>query len=231
MKNKKIVCFGNSVGIRIRPNDGAGQNYMDLLRENESFHVENFCFSGNMIGAVSRNTDKILQKQADIIILNYGVVELSSRSTTRRTYDYLHYKTKMSRLGKFLQTVGLFLEAKLRKPLVYLRFKRSWYHPDRFIFELNQTISSLMKDSSAIVICLGVNVPSNRVEKHLPGTQKRIGQIHSKMSAVCDQFDRSYFIDVQDVDSSFVPDGIHYNVQGHQEIYERILQVIGRSDG
>lgn len=226
MKNRKIVCFGNSVGIRIRPNDGKGENYMDLLRNEESNFVENFCFSGNMIGAVSRNTDKILQKQADVIILQYGVVELSSRSTTRRTYDYLNYKTKMSRFGKFIQTAGLFIESKLRRPLVFLRFKRSWYHPDRFIAELHQTISSLTKESSATVICLGVNTPSDRVEKHLPGTKKRIGQIHSRMNAICDQFDTCHFIDVQDIDPSFIPDGIHYSVDGHQEIHKRILDVI-----
>ncbi|MFK7785479.1 MAG: hypothetical protein AB8B56_10200 [Crocinitomicaceae bacterium] len=226
MKNKKIVCFGNSVGIRIRPNDGEGENYMDLLRKDESFFVENFCFSGNMIGAVSRNTDKILQKQADVIILQYGVVELSSRSTSRRMYDYLHYKTKMTRSGKFVQTIGLFLESKLRKPLVLLRFKRSWYHPERFIFELNQTISSLTKDSSATIICLGINTPSDRVEKHLPGTKKRIAQVHAKMSAICDEFDQSHFVGVHDLDPAFVPDGIHYNFEGHSEIHKRILEII-----
>ena len=174
MKSKKIVCFGNSVGVRIRPHEGQCENYADLLSEN--FYVENYCFTGNMIESVSRNTDKILQKQADIIILQFGVVELSSRST--------------------------------------------------FLAEYERTVQSLDANSSAQIICLGVNTPSSRVENHLPGTSKRIQSVQLEMKNICEKFESSTFIDVSDIDQSLMPDGIHYSAEGHQSVYGRILKVI-----
>ncbi|MDG1148486.1 MAG: SGNH/GDSL hydrolase family protein [Crocinitomicaceae bacterium] len=226
MKNKKIVCFGNSVGIRIRPASEQGKSYGDLFNSNDAFTFDNYCFSGNMIGSVSRNTDLILQKHADIIILQFGVVELSSRSTSRRLYNYLNYAPRKSRLGYIIQSIGLFLESKLRRVLVYLRFKSSWYRSSRFLSEYERTVKSLDLNSSAQIICVGVNQPSMRVEQNLPGTRKRIQSIHSEMERICAKYESSHYVSVLDLVPELIPDGIHYSVEGHNEIYKRILNLI-----
>ena len=226
MKTKKIVCFGNSVGVRIRPNNGQCENYGYLLAEQGEFTVENYCFSGNMIGSVSCNTDLIIQKAADVIILQFGVVELSSRSTSRRLYDYLNYTAKRSITGHFIQSVGLYLESKLRRVLVYSRFKSSWYRSSRFLSEYERTIKSLELNSSATIICIGVNQPSIRIDENLPGTGNRIQSIHSEMQAICEKYKSSHYVSVLDIASELIPDGIHYSAEGHREIYKRILNVI-----
>lgn len=224
MKNKKLVCFGNSVGIRIRPGSSESRNYVMLLNEHDNLCVDNYCFTGNMIESVSQNTDLILQKNADVVILQFGIVELCSRSTSRSIYDYLNYTVKRKPSGQFIQRIGLFLESKLRTPLVHLRFKSSWYHPNRFAAELEKTLQSICSNSSAHVICLGVNTPSQRIEKQLPGSMNRVGKIHGVMQSICSKWEQCTYIDVTDIQPELIPDGIHYSEEGHKVIYERILK-------
>ena len=226
MKRKKIVCFGNSVGIRVRPASGEYKSYADLLNDNEECSFENFCYSGNMIGSVSRNSDFILQKHADVIILQFGVVELSSRSTSISLYNYLNYQAKSTRLGHFIQLVGLFLESKLRRALVYLRFKSSWYRADRFLSELEITINSIDSNSLAKIICIGINTPSERIEKNLPGTKHRIKNVQSKMRAICLKYQSCFYLNVEHFETDYLPDGIHYNDAGHRKVYNDILSLI-----
>ena len=226
MKNKKIVSFGNSVGIRVRPNKGKCKSYSDLLNDNEELSFENFCYSGNMIGSISRNPDFILQKHADVVILQFGVVELSSRSTSKNLYDYLNYKAKSTRLGQFIQTVGLSLESKLRRALVYLRFKSSWYHSDRFLSELETTIKSLDSNSLSKIICIGISTPSERIEKNLPGTIRRIKNVQFKMRAICSKYQSCNYLDVEHFETNYLPDGIHFSAEGHRKVYNDLLCLI-----
>ena len=225
MKNK-ILIVGNSVGIRIRPNSHGTKNYADLLADESE--VVNKCFTGNMIGSVSRVPDFILQEQPSVIVVQFGVVELSSRSTTHRLYSYMNYKAKRTKIGAFTEFFLKGMESKLRRLMVMLRFQRAWYRKDRFIKEYQSLLSGLTKDTSAKVICIGVNTPGDRVEKQLPGSRSRIKSANAEIAKICKDLNNVHFIDVEDIASEMIPDGIHYNEAGHKVMYDRISAILGK---
>ncbi|MDX2362883.1 MAG: SGNH/GDSL hydrolase family protein [Crocinitomicaceae bacterium] len=223
--NKKIVIAGNSVGVRIRPFESGDSSYSDLLRREHNGLV-NLCASGEMIGTFSLHSDKIIREKPDVVILQFGIVELSSRSTSRALYNYLHYRAKRTSFGAFVKHIINGVESKLRSVLVHLGFKRSWYRTSRFLKEYEFLVSQLTNNSDARVICMGVNIPNDRVEKQLPGSRKRVTKANEALQEISKKYTECYFIDVNHFGSENYPDGIHYSAKGHREVLDSILELM-----
>jgi lysophospholipase L1-like esterase len=228
----KVLVVGNSVSVRVRPPEDKGQNFTfsNIIESQLSPKASVFTIaeSGLMINDFAKNPDRLITAKPDVLISNFGIVELSSRSINRSLYDFLYYKKVRSKFGRTFQLMLSIIETKFRIPLVYLRFKRPWYNLSLFIKDYFELITRVQRETGTKFIVLGINLPNSRVEKQLPGSIKRVQKANEIIENKCLELDNVYYIPVDselDHESHF-PDGIHYNKLGHEMIADKIKSVI-----
>lgn len=228
----KVLVVGNSVSVRVRPTEENVRNlsYVSLIKSqlSPSDNIQTFAESGLMVNYFAENPDRLIKEQPDVLVCNFGIVELSSRSTRRSIYDYMYYNKSRNKFGRSLSLLLAIIETKLRRSLVFLRFKRPWYNLDLFIRDYFQLINKVQKDTSTEVIILGINQPSPRVEEQLPGSLKRVKNANDIIAQKCSELKNVNYIDVN-TDMNYqehFPDGIHYNKIGHELIANKIKSVI-----
>jgi lysophospholipase L1-like esterase len=228
----KVLVVGNSVSVRVRPPEDKGQNFTfsNIIESQLSPEASVFTLaeSGLMINDFAKNPDRLITEKPDVLISNFGIVELSSRSINRSLYDFLYYRKVRSKFGRTFQLILSIIETKFRIPLVYLRFKRPWYNLSLFIRDYFELISRVQRETGTKFIVLGINLPNARVEKQLPGSIKRVQKANKIIENKCLNLNNVYYIPVNtELDhKSHFPDGIHYNKLGHEMIADKIKAVI-----
>lgn len=231
---KRLTIIGTSVALRVRPPaDNDNFNYGQRLEKqlNNSFEeqqwiVSNLGFSRAVIRDVLRNKNLFAQKGGDYIVLNIGAVDAPSRDVPLWLSDLLaeHNKGKLSYY--LSNALNARIIKKIRPFLVKLRMKRSWTSMKRFENGMRELLLFLRKDTPGRIIVLGINSGNDRVEKALPGTNRKYKSYNEKLEAICNEMNTD-FVSVEDLNSAaHYPDGVHYNSAGHKEIAERIKQVI-----
>lgn len=225
MNAKKIVIDGNSVAVRVSPTIRGNQSYSNLLHQ-EYLDVDIRAHSGKTLSYVSRCPDQLYNSFPDVIILNFGIVEICSRSVGLGLYKYIYLKEKRTKVGFIMEAILEKIESTFRKLMVFLRFKRSWYSTNRFLRIYNELIDNIQKKSEAKIICLGINTPSERVEKQASGTLKRVELVNHALELICNDKNNVWFIGTTDISPELIPDGIHFDNLGHQIIYDRIKRKI-----
>ena len=224
----KITFVGNSVSIRVRPlqkNSSAFPFIVEkALSDKHTFSFD--LLGGQMIDKYVSNPDYLFRQNADLIILNFGIVELSSRSVSRRFYDYLNYYTPKNKRKRSLQRIFKFLENRFRKSLVLLRGKNSWYNKELFLKDYLKLIIEVENKSHSKIIVLGINNPNERIENQLPGTKERVEYVNRTLKSKLNE-QSIYFVDVNTLTNpKDRPDGIHYNSNGHITISNEIFKLI-----
>ena len=222
----KIVIFGNSVTMRVRPFEKGNLPYpfiIEKIKPDSQVILE--AKGGSMIDELTNNPDLVYKLNADILIFNFGVVELSSRSVPRWFYEYLFYRTPRKKYSRLIQKCFKFLESKFRRILVFLRFCQPWYSANLFIKDYFKIIQEIKTKSNSKVIVLGINQPNSRVENQLPASKKRISNVNKKLKYLFHK-ENIPFIDPNEfIDGNEFPDGIHYNQNGHEKIANRIVNL------
>ena len=71
-----------------------------------------------------------------------------------------------------------------------------------------------------------INIGSDRVEKQLPGTQKRHAEYNAMMKEIAEKYGQE-FLSVDDLNPEVhYPDGVHYSPKGHEIIARRLMSII-----
>jgi hypothetical protein len=241
----KICILGNSIGFRIRP---PRKNYQELtyseILESHGYNVRNVSKSAIMLNeAFTFLEEDVITFFPDIIIIHYGVVEVSSRRTFRWANNeaIINYYTNrfFSRSFNFTtpcSLIYLFLlrvfNSCIRHVAAVFNFQWQWLSTKRFLIVLQSVLEILIKETNASVIVIGVTPCSNRIENILRGSRKNIMEINSGMKAVCEQFlcrvkylDPDSFVQENNIDN-LVPDGIHFSAEGHRYLAEKLLYLI-----
>lgn len=223
----KIVVFGNSVSLRIRPYNKGDQAYPFLLQEELHYaNVSVEALGGAMIDSLLANTDKVYCLNPDVIILNFGIVELCSRSVGRGCYNYLNYYIPRNKWRRVIQKLFQFIESKFRTTLVVLRGFQPWYNPDCFIKDYESLIREIDEKSKIKIIVIGISYPNKRVDNQLPKSLKRVIRTNTILRKNLEALDL-IFIDPNDLTTSKNrPDGIHFNNEGHKLIAKEIIRNI-----
>jgi hypothetical protein len=224
----KIVFIGNSVSLRVRPFQKEDLAFPFIVEKKlaDKNAVYFDLLGGQMIDKYVSNPDFIFEYNADVIILNFGIVELSSRSISRRFYEYLNYRTPKKKWKRKIQTIFQFLENRFRKTLVNMKGRSSWYNKDLFIDDYLKLIESIQDKSNSKLIVLGINEPDKRIEDQLPGTKNRVNYVNMKLKIELEKVGVQ-FIDVNSITKvEDRPDGIHYNSKGHLIISSEIIKLI-----
>ncbi len=226
----KLTIIGNSVALRIRPNkkNPLNKNYTLFLKEifsKDNFEIENKAIGAQTVKDITNSLDNYINSFPDYFIINLGVVDSCSREVPLWFYRIATSKKDQVLLNLF-SFVYQNIIARIRPILVFIRFKKPWISQKKFLKHYDLLIKTLIKETNANIICMGINLANDRIEKLLPGSrdrQKKYNKIISNLSQKYNQ----YFLDTADMKSNkYYPDGVHFNTEGHKQIAERIYKKI-----
>lgn len=217
---KTLTVLGNSVSIRLRPKDEEGKIYSDILNLQPDLSVTNLGKGASMI--VDQDFSGI---QSDLALLNYGIVEASTRPISRKLYKTLYLSEETPFWFKPISFCLKYLESKFRSQLVNLRGNKSWLSPEEFKLQLENALH-VLKRNKVRVILIGINKPSNRIEKQLPQTIDNVLIYNSILEQVATDFKVDFVKTFEEYTPDLMPDGIHFSTAGHQKLAKELLDLI-----
>lgn len=230
---------GNSVAMRVRPPEDHpdNKNYTMLLREGLSVNddppgkvnIRNLSSGGNTLRQIHRQLDDIIRLFPDYYIINLGVVDASTREIPRWFFDIVN-STSQSRKHRLARLFYEGLIKKVRRPLVFIRGKRSWVRAKEFQKLYALLIDKMQRETNAEIIGLSINLANERVERALPGSRFRHEQ-YNEIIQKCLERSRGKFLDLTDLTPDpHYPDGVHYSAEGHKVVADRIRRLIANEN-
>lgn len=233
MKKVKIVVIGNSVGIRVRPplESPHNLNYSQILEQLISDHspaligeVENISLQRFMVGDVLESIENYITRLPHVFILNLGVVDASNREIPLWYANIV--KNNKSLLGRFFSGIHMRIIVPNRRLFVKLRGGKSWVKLQSFTDSYERLIQTLLKETNACIISLGINQGGRRIEESLPGSTKKYTLYNEQIASVTRKFGQRY-MEVNDfLTQEDFPDGIHYSAEGHKKLAGRLFEEI-----
>ncbi len=234
MKNIKISIIGCSVAIRVRPPVSLNnKNYGQILSESLSEKYDNHCISivnrgltrATVKDIYPHKMDNFISDYPDYFILNIGIPDASTREMPRFISNLLTYKSNLQ-----FVIILHFLYSKLIQPyikfFVLLRGKRTWVNEKEFEKIYGKIIEYIQKETNANIIILPINNPSQRIENKLPGTIKNVKRYNEIIKDLSQKYNTS-IVDISDLEQTeHFPDGVHYSIEGHKIISNKILDFI-----
>ncbi len=234
IKKLKIVVAGNSVALRVRPPEEypGNENYSMLLEKNlqESLQnhiilVENRSSGALTIPEAVNQTDELINDFPDFYILNFGVVDASTREIPQWLYKRVNKKAK-STFEYLLAAVHGNIFRKNRPFFVKIRGKRSWVSKKKFRKYLSLMIETLKKETNARIIALPINPANDRVEQELPGSREKQLIYNRCIQEICNKHDQIFVNTTDFIEEKHYPDGVHYSAEGHELMAEKLTEVI-----
>jgi len=230
MDKIKICIVGNSVAIRIRPNENEARVYgtilQDLLNHSQKIEVSlvNLSTSRLLAKEVVESNFFYLDNDQDITIINLGCVDAPFRDIPLWFSDII-FKRKGKVLYSIFNPIYQYVIARFRPFLVKARGSKPWVPIKEFRNNIEEILNHLNGKSKTIV--LGINAGNQRVENQLPNTMSRYRLYSEAIQDVCSRKGAT-FIDTLDLESEkYFPDGVHYNYAGHALIAKRIYDKLG----
>jgi len=234
MNKIKITIIGNSVPLRVRPNQSYPDNktYANYLEEylmqkypNKEIDVINRSIGSTTIYNALNKLDEFINTSPNFFIINHGVVEASTRDIPMWFHRFINTK-KENLLLFILRGFYQHFIAKYRSFFVRIRGKKSWMSLNKFEKYFIKALEILEKDTNAKIIVVPINPANERIEKELPGSFKSYLKFNQVMSQLTKDYSQS-IINIDDLDLNIhCPDGIHYSKQGHELIALKLLNKI-----
>lgn len=234
IKKLKIIVAGNSVALRVRPPEEhpGNENYSVLLEkklqnslDDRIVLIENRSSGALTIPEALNQADKLINDFPDYYILNFGVVDASSREIPQWYYKRINKKAK-STFEYLLAAVHGNLLKKYRPFFVMIRGKRSWVSTKKFRKCFSTLIGTLVKETNARIIALPINPANNRVEQELPGSRDKQLIYNRIIQEACNKY-KQIFLDTTDfIEERHYPDGVHYSAVGHELLAEKLKDII-----
>lgn len=233
--SKKILILGCSVALRVRPpandrseNKNYGQiieEFLNQRRNGEFWSVINRAATRAVTRDVIKVKDEIGRVNPEYVILNIGAVDAPNRDIPLWFSDVLHRNRGIMFYRLFNALNHYLIKKYLRRTLVVLRGGRSWTKKNQFKKDVVDLIRCVQRDSRSKLIVIGVNAGNQRIERQLPGTMKKYREYNQILASIV-QNEGGQFIEVSDLTDDYFPDGVHYNLEGHQIIAKRLLNEI-----
>ena len=233
MGNLKVTIIGNSVALRVRPPEKHPDNlnYTRHLEEilqkkikENAVIVENKSRGALTICDITSSTDDYINSFPDYYVLNIGIVDSCTREVPLWFYR-LANSQKDNIFHKFFSFLYRRIIVNIRPFLVYIRGKRGWIRLKRFKRHLRSLMQTLLKETNARIIVIPINPLSDRIEKELPGSRKNRLKYNRVIEDITNEF-LQYYVNITDIENSYVPDGIHYSKEGHAYIAEKLASII-----
>jgi lysophospholipase L1-like esterase len=194
-------------------------------------HIDHLGHGAKSIRYQLRDSDAFLRFFPDYYILNFGIVDASSRSVPEFIFRFInHIPAKRYFIIEWKRKLFGLLELKFRRSLVSLRGQSSWTSEFEFRKKYADIIERIQKETSSKIICLSINPTNKRVEEQLPGTTKKIEAYNLIIQELCTN-NNCHYIDAKAIiTEEMLPDGIHYNAEGHRRIAIKIADLIQKAN-
>jgi len=230
MYNNKICILGDSVALRVRPprNEDSGRTYAEHLRILfPNYIIDNRATGALPINKQINNRDIIIRELPGVYIINFGIVDCSTRPIPHWLFHYINsFDEAEGKAHKLFRKFISYFENKYRRQLVKIRSFKSWTSPQKFTLLYRGLIQQLQKETSARIICIGINKTNERIYSQLPRTNERIAEYNNIIKNCCEAFNCVYIDPSDHIDMADTPDGIHYNASGHLRIANALERII-----
>ena len=244
----KICIMGNSVGFKLRPprQSASEMTYSEIL-ETQGHHVRNISKAGVMLNeAFALLDDELITFFPDLVIIHFGTVEVCYRQSLRwlnnrciRNYYLNHVYARHYTFDGPVQRLLGFINAGLnfatREAAEFVGLKWQWLSEQKFSTVLRATLQSILKETRARIIVIGITPCSPRVERILKGSGERIQAANLAMQELVAQFpkrtcylDPCVFLNEENL-PTLAPDGIHFSAAGHRLMADAITKVLKTS--
>ena len=233
MGNLKVTIIGNSVALRVRPPERhpINKNYTQQLEEilqkkikDKTVIIQNKSRGAMTICDITSSTDDYINSFPHYYVLNIGIVDSCTREV-----PLWFYRLANSQKDNIFYNIFSFLYRRIivniRPFLVYIRGKKGWISIRRFKKHFRNLIQTLLKETNARIIVIPINPVNDRIEKQLPGSKNNRLKYNNAIEAITNEFSQ-YYVNISDIKSHYIPDGIHYSVEGHAYIAERLASII-----
>ncbi len=177
----------------------------------------------------TNSIDDLIGYYADYYILNYGVVDACTRSVPLWMWNFINNDNPQSGLiKKGFRYLCYRFEAAFRRILTVIRGKRAWTSRTAFAYKYEKFLRLLQKDTAGKIICIGINRPSSRIERSLPGSVRNVQRYNEVIRQLANKYNAVYVETFYDFDDLLSPDGIHFNAEGHHKLATMLLDVINQ---
>lgn len=244
----RVLVIGHSVATMV-PDRGSRLDgpYPELVEQwlradGYDVEVRNAAKEFTHIGhGVQRFQEITAGWNADVVIVNYGIVESQAPFIPRAIYNHFQtWDVGSSRLARaYRRRVAPWVWTRLRR--VQRRAVRVMGQrghrvaPDRFVTLLQQLIF-LARQQHRLVLVLDVNPPGPRIVHSLPGAEERRDRYNELTHTVVRDAQVADPDGVRLIPSATVvddlgmekalPDGYHFSVAGHRRVAEMIVAEI-----
>jgi lysophospholipase L1-like esterase len=242
----RITVASSSVGYFVRPpgedrSEGCyAERVNDLLAaaavpnqvSNQSYWL------GEIHDAFHHIEARVLAFSPDVVVIDFGWLECQPQVFPTALLRWLTtYRPRLNpRTMKWRRKAARRISRLYKKltPAVASRWPgvSSRMPPERFEQELTRYIDVVRKELRALVLVTNLNPTSDRVAEVLPGVHERTKQYSDIIERVVERADP----DVRLVDTrslveglgvdKVLPDGIHYNVEGHRLVADMLVAEI-----
>lgn len=245
----RVVVTGSSVGFFVRPpgTDRAEGPYADqtvdlLAAAGVPVSLVNRCrWLGEIHDGFDRIEPDVFATSPDVVVVNFGWIECQPKvfptAVLRWTTTYrprLNPRTIGARRTLARKAGTAYKRA---TPWVASRYEGlpSRMPEARFTEELTRYVRTVRRELRSLVVVMNVNPTSDRVEEVLPMANARAERFSEIAATVVADFDdpEVTLLDTRSIvlekgTDAVLPDGIHYNVEGHRLVADALTGVVQR---
>ena len=222
------------MGIRIRPtantrleNKLYSELLIDLLSKNgEEWDLFNNCKSRLLSSELIDFRDVLACQNPDVVVINMGAVDAPNRDIPKWFSDILFRRKWLFLHGLTTKLYNGLIKRFLRRPLVFMRLKSPWVGPKNFEKYVIGFLNFIEKDLKSKVVVLGINPANERIERELPGSSSRVKDYNEILKSISKRYQCRYIDTTPLSSSNYFPDGVHFNVEGHQWCAEQIFNAL-----
>lgn len=244
----RVLVIGHSVATMVPDRasrlDGPYPELVEQLLRADGYDVEvrNAAKEFTHIGhGVRIYQETVAGWNADVVIVNYGVVENQAPFIPQVVYN--HFQTwdvgtsKVSRVyrGRVAPRLWKALRKIQRRAVGLMGQRIHRVSPQRFLALMNQLIF-LARHEHRLVLLLDVNPPGPRITYSLPGAEKRHARYRDLVHMIVRANEKTDPDGVRLIRSSDVveelglekalPDGYHFSAEGHRRVADLVVAEI-----
>ena len=236
MSAKRYSILGNSVSLLVDPYRVTPDylTYSELIRA-----------AGNEVWNVSRQASVVtdlyssleedcLTRSPDVVVLQFGIVEATSRLRGRRTawrLSGIAWKNTVTNGGYdpptrrvLKRVIHHLMDRWIERPLMKLGIRFRWVSLRAYETAIRDICRAILKETVASqIVLVGIHAARAWLERVAPGTSRAIARYNGVMESISDDFAAVAFVPVPNDPES--TDGIHLSPAGHRRLAESILSL------
>ena len=222
------------MGLRIRPPGEFPENknygaILELMLQKKYPEkvvlIQNLCIGRATIWEILQKRNEILREFPDYYVINYGVSDASTREIPL-WYSNIINNNRESFRKKIFSSFYVYVIKKVRPYLVNIRGKKTWVSKKKFEKYYSEVVRFLKKGTNAKFIIMSINNPTIRIENELPGSTEKYLEYNKIIKNISEKYKAQYLDTTDLIPNIHTPDGIHFSLEGHKVIAERIYNMI-----